>query len=265
MSVRDAQRYADEASASFDSVDFVHAMTRDGLLSRLQPVVVEAKIVVDLGTATGSACRLLARRFRRAHVIGVDLSLSMLARARKKRGWFERHSYVQADAEQLPFPDHSVDVVFANLLLPWVGNPQILFGEVARVLRKDGVFAFSTLGPDSLLELRQAWQELGAEEETGCFLDMHDLGDAAVRSGLRDPVLDVDRTAISYESIDSLSRDLQALGAPATLLAALGKGWRAGPQRFDLELVFGHCWGSGRFSGGGEYRLDPAQIQRRPG
>jgi len=265
MRVRDVQRYADEAAASFDRVDFVPAMTRDGLLLRLQPVVVEAKTVVDLGTATGSACRLLARRFRRAHVIGVDVSRRMLAQARKKRGWFARHSYVQADAAQLPFPDHSVDVVFANLLLPWVGKPQCLFGEVARVLRKDGVFAFSTLGPDSLLELRQAWQDLVAEPETGRFLDMHDLGDAAVRSGLRDPVLDVDRTAISYESTESLSRDLQALGAPAAFLAALGKGWQARPQRFDLELVFGHCWGSGQFSSGGEFRLDPAQIQRRPG
>jgi len=265
MSVRDVQRYADEASASFDSVDFVHAMTRDGLLFRLQPVVIEAKTVVDLGTATGSACSLLARRFRRAHVIGVDLSFGMLAQARKKCGWFNRHSYVQADAEQLPFPDHSIDIVFANLLLPWIGNPEHLFGEVARVLRKDGAFAFSTLGPDSLLELRQAWQELVARPETGGFLDMHDLGDAAVRAGLRDPVLDVDRTAISYESVESLARDLRALGAPSALPAALGRGWKAGPRRFDLELVFGHCWGSGRFSGGGEYRLDPAQIGRRSG
>jgi malonyl-CoA O-methyltransferase len=265
MSVRDVQRYADEASASFDRVDFVHEMTRDGLLSRLQPIVITAKTVVDLGTATGSACRPLARHFRRAHVIGVDLSLNMLAQARKKRGWFTRHSYIQADAEQLPFADHSIDVVFANLLLPWVRDPGRLFDEVARVLRKDGVFTFSTLGPDSLLELRQAWSAVVAEPGAGCFPDMHDLGDVAVRSGLRDPVLDVDRTAVSYASNESLSRDLRALGAPAALLAEIGKTPSARTQRFDLELVFGHCWGSGPISGANEYRIDPAKIRRRPG
>jgi malonyl-CoA O-methyltransferase len=234
-------------------------MTRDGLLLRLQPVVCDAKTVVDLGTATGSACRLLARRFRRAHIIGVDLSLGMLAQARKKRGWFDRYSYIQADALQLPFDHHSVDVVFANLLLPWVDDPAHLFNEVARILRKDGIFAFSTLGPDSLLELQQAWQAPGR------FLDMHDIGDAAIRSGLRDPVLDVDRTTISYDGVAALLRDLQALGAPKPMLAALETGWKGGPPCFDLELVFGHCWGSGRISASGEYRLDPTQIGRRQG
>jgi len=263
MGIRDAQRYADEVSAAFDSVDFVYATARDGLLSRLQPVVVTAQNVIDLGTATGSACRPLARRFRGARIIGVDLSIGMLRKARGKRGWLDRYSLIQANAEQLPFADHSVDVVFANLLLPWVGAPGRLFGEVVRVLRKDGLFAFSALGPDSLLELRQALQPLMPRWEAGRFPDMHDLGDAAVRAGLKDPVLDVDRTEVAYDSVASIERDLRAVRAPATLLAALGERWKAGPRRFDLELVFGHCWGSGAFPQSGEYRLDPVEIGHR--
>ena len=265
LNLRDVRRRFDRAASGFDAVDFVHSTTREGLLSRLAPMLIDAKTIVDLGCATGAGGRALSKRFRRAHIISVDLSQQMLRQAQHRRSLLGRRSVVQANAVALPLAANSVDLVFANLLLPWISDLTILFTEIGRVLRKDGLFIFSALGPDSLLELRQAWRDVVAEPGAGRFLDMHDLGDAAVRSGLRDPVLDVDRTAISYASNESLSRDLRALGAPAALLAELGKGRNARPQRFDLELVFGHCWGSGPISGANEYRIDPAKIRRRPG
>ncbi len=79
---------------------------------------------------------------------------------------------MQGTAEQLPFAGGSFDVVVANQVLPCIREPQILFTEVARVLRKGGLFIFATRGPG-----------------------MQDLGDGLMRAGLRDPVLDVDRLA----------------------------------------------------------------------
>lgn len=273
------RRRFDRAAATFDANDFVHAATRDGLFQRLEPVTVDAAVVVDLGCATGSAMRPLEKRFRRARVVGVDLSRPMLERAAAKRGWFSRSSLVQADARALPLTDHSVDVVFSNLLLPWIADPAPLAGEVARVLRGGGVFAFATLGPDSLAELRVAWQGLDEFEHVHRFPDMHDVGDALVRAGLRDPVLDVDRLAISYDSVERLLADLTSVGGrnslarrPAGLsgraamaemrrrLEALGNGDEI---RLELELVFGHCWGAGSVARGRDARIDPASIRVR--
>ena len=281
MITRDVRRRADAAAATFDDADFVHALTRKGLLDRLQPIVVDASLVVDLGTATGSAMRSLASRFRGGRIVGVDASHAMLLRAHRKQGRLARKWLVQADACRLPFADHSVDVVFANMLLPYLDAPLKLFTEVSRVLRRDGVFAFSTLGPDSLQELRHAWPRTGAQAPPSPFLDMHDVGDAVVRSGLRDPVLDVDRLTVTYPDAAAVFRDLTAMGGRnsrysgsgglvggaryAAMLDALERCRKDGVLSFDLELVYGHCWGSGRSAGTGEVRIDPAGIARRRG
>ena len=55
------------------------------------------------------------------------------------------------------------------MLLPWLGSLDDCFAEVNRVLKKDAVFAFSSLGPDSMRELRYLGDTCG-------FPDMHDVG-----------------------------------------------------------------------------------------
>jgi malonyl-CoA O-methyltransferase len=279
MPSRDAQRRADAAAATFDAADFVHAHTREALLQRLAPMLVDAAMVVDLGTATGAAYRPLAGRFRGARIIGVDLARNMLRVARAKQRWLAKRRFIQADATRLPFADQSIDVVYANLLLPWIREPGALFAEINRVLRPGGLFAFSTLGPDSLAELRQAWQHADGLSRESPFPDMHDLGDAIVRSGLADPVLDADRLTVTYRDAKNLFADLSAVGARvsgparrhglvgretrAALLDALD-AYRAGELlRFELELVYGHCWGSGRSAGAGEFQISPTEIPRR--
>ena len=279
LNSKDVQRRFDRAASRIDKVDFVSSTTRDGLFARLEPVLVEAKTVVDLGSATGSSSRLLSRRFRGAHIIAADLSGQMLEEAQTKRSWFSRTSAVQADARSLPFADQSIDVVFANLLLPWVDNPVLVFAEVARVLRSNGLFLFSTLGPDSLGELRMAWGDVDPDRHVRRFPDMHDIGDVAVRAGLGDPVLDVDRLAVTYRSTEALFEDLTTMGARNSLQhrdRSLGGGARframasaldamrtGGLITLDLELIYGHCWGPGARSPAGEYRVDAKRISRR--
>lgn len=276
---RDIRRRFDSAAAGFDDADFVHSVTRDGLLQRLEPMLVQADTIVDLGCATGSACPLLARRFRRSRVLGIDLSANMLQALKRKQSWRSKTAAVQADACALPLADNSIDVVFSNLLLPWIDDPDAVFGEVARVLREGGLMLFATLGPDSLRELRRAWQGVDPGPHVNAFLDMHDLGDAAVRAGLRDPVLDVDRLAVTYADTAALFRDLTAAGARnclrdrsksligrgrfAAMTDALEAGRSSGRICLDLELVYGHCWGSGAVASAGEYRVAASQIGRR--
>ena len=276
LNLRDVRRRFDHAASGFDAVDFVHSATREGLLTRLAPILIDAKTIVDLGCATGAGGRALSRQFRRAHIISIDLAQQMLRQEQHKRSLFGRRSVVQANAAALPLAARSVDLVFANLLLPWISDLTTLFTEISRVLRQDGLFIFSALGPDSLRELRQAWRGVSDDAHVNHFPDMHDIGDAAVRSGLRDPVLDVDRLRVSYEKPEAFFADLTALGGRNSLQnrsrsltgkirfgamkAALAK---PGALTLDLELVYGHCWGSGAPPAGAEVRIDAVQIGRR--
>jgi malonyl-CoA O-methyltransferase len=273
----DVRRRFDRAAGRFHEADFVHRVTREGLLQRLRPMTTAAATVIDLGCATGAAVPLLEKRFRRARVIAVDFSAAMLRVVRSKKTLFSRRHAVQADARALPFADASIDVVFSNLMLPWTDDLDAVFAAVARVLRKDGLFVFSTLGPDSFLELREAWGAVDAGEHVHRFPDMHDVGDALVRAGLRDPVLDVDRLSVSYQGAGALFRDLTATGARNSLRnrqrGLMGRErFRRFTDRFfaggearslTLELVYGHCWGGGRSPRSGEVAIDAGKIPLR--
>ncbi len=277
LRLRDIQRRSDRAAASFDSTDFVHEITRDGLIARLEPLLLEPATILDLGAATGATGRQLRKRFKRAHIVSLDLSRAMLVQGRGRKSWFSRSSFVQGDAHNLPFADASFDIVVANQLLPWAPEPQPVFEAVARVLKKGGVFAFATLGPDSLREIGQAWASVDSGVHVNRFADMHNIGDGIVRAGLRDPVLDVDRLEVSYENASKLFADLTHAGARNALagrsagLAGRGKfeamtaalADDRGKITLDLELVYGHCWGAGPKNDPGNYRIDANQIPTR--
>ena len=274
---RDIRCRFDRAAERFHEADFVHGATREGLLERMRPITVDAATVIDLGSATGSAIPLLQKRFRGARVVAVDFSMEMLRIARRKRTLLTRRYAVQADARSLPFADAGIDVIFSNLLLPWIDDLDAVFAEVARVLRKDGLFVFSSLGPDSLQEIRRAWQAVDEGEHVKRFPDMHDVGDALVRAGLRDPVLDVDRLSVSYQEPGVLLRDLTAVGARNSIRnrqrGLMGRTrfaqfadtlfYPGGARSLTLELVYGHCWGSGVRADGAEIAVDAGKIPLR--
>ena len=277
--VHDVRRRFDRAARNFDAADFVHRHTFDGLTQRLSPVVIKPARILDLGCATGTGSHRLAKQYRRAGVISFDASGGMLEIARKKKSRLSKLTEVQGDACRIPLQDGCVDLVFSNLLLPWVGDLPSCLAEVRRVLRKDGVFAFATLGPESLDEIRAAWLLLDQDWHANAYPDMHDIGDALVRAGLRDPVLDVDYLQVTYRDTNSLYQDLTNSGARNSLQnrrkTLTGKQrfrqmeenlvsrMESGTLSFNLELVYGHAWGGGPQLPAGEFRLDPTTISRR--
>jgi malonyl-CoA O-methyltransferase len=255
------QRRFDRAAVSFDAADAVPAEARERLLERLLLLGDEPSAILDLGAATGSASTALSARYPRARIIAADSSLAMVRRARDKCAGNARIFPVRCDAHALPCADESIDLVFANWLLSWV-LPDRVFGECARVLRPGGLALFTTLGPDTLIELRRAWAAVDDKMHVHGFIDMHDIGDLAARAGLVEPVVDVDRVTISYPGLAALLADLRATGA-ANSAAGRREGltgrsrWRAfeaafrdraGAGRSDVtvELVFAQAWGAGR-------------------
>lgn len=284
LNSRDVRRRFDRAADTFDAADFAHGVTRDGLLARMQPLRIDAKTVLDLGAATGSATPLLQKRFKRAHVVSLDLSHKMLLQRKRRRRWFTRTSSVQADAVRLPFANATFDVVFANQLLPWVNDLGAVLAEISRVLQKGGVLAFATLGPDSLRQLTRAWSQVDGHAHVNHahvhrFPDMHDIGDALVRAGLADPVLDVDRLTVNYPDANKLFRDLTLSGSRNSLAgrrrgllgkqqfkalgAALSDATPGAGIEIELELVYGHCWSTGPRNEPGHFHIDATAIPRR--
>jgi len=269
----------DRAATRFADADFVHRTAAEGLMQRLQPIAIAPRHVVDLGSALGAGSRQIARQFPKARILSIDRSSLMLRRAKDSRGWFSKVRELQADAAQLPLATGSVDYVFANMLLPWIDDLPACLREVARVLRKDGAFLFSTLGPDSLKEIRQAWSSVDDGPHVHHFADMHNLGDAVMQAGMSDPVLDIDYLSITYRDSGAILADLAAAGARNSLRdrrrSLTGKGRIArfreylddravdGVIELKLELVYGHAFGRDVAGSPGEFRFSSEDIGRR--
>lgn len=207
------RRAFDAAAADYETHAVMQNEVCDRLLERLELTTVRPEVVLDLGAGTGRGAAALRRRCRGATVIPIDLSERMLEIARGRAGWFRRMSPVCADISRLPIAARSVDLVFSSLGMQWLADPGAAFREIRRVLKPQGLFLFTTFGPDTLTELRQAWAEADGYAHVNSFPDMHDIGDELVRSGLVEPVMDVEHFTLTYERVRDLMADLKRIGA----------------------------------------------------
>lgn len=252
-----ARRSFDRAADSYDGAAVLHAQVREEHLARLELVSLAPRVVLDAGAGTGHGARALCKRYPDSLVIALDFSAGMLRSARRQRPWLRPFQRVCAAAERLPFKDGSIDLLFSNLLLQWC-NPDQAIEEMRRVLKPSGLLTFTTLGPDTLRELREAWAQADDGAHVLPFLDMHDLGDALSRHGFAAPVLDVERITLSYASVDGVLQDLKATGARNALperargltgprkmqrmRAAYEQKREAGRLPATYEVIFGHAW-----------------------
>jgi ubiquinone/menaquinone biosynthesis C-methylase UbiE len=115
------------------------------LEAALDSIDTPPKRALDLGTGTGRAAFILANRYPEAQVVGADLAAAMLTEARDRTPpeLADRVRFEEADAERLPYPDESFELVTLANMIPF-------FDELARVTAPGGsvVFSFS-VGPDT--------------------------------------------------------------------------------------------------------------------
>jgi malonyl-CoA O-methyltransferase len=116
--------------------------------------------VLDVGSGPGRASTVMKGRWPGSEVIALDIALPMLRQVRAPRFWRPVRR-VCGEAAHLPLADGSVDVVFSSLCLQWVPDLPGALAEFRRVLREDGLLLFSTFGPDTLAELREAYIAAG--------------------------------------------------------------------------------------------------------
>ena len=160
--------------------------------------------------------------------------------------------------EQLPIKDNSVDLVVLNLYPVWLTDPNPLFAEINRVLTTQGLVLFTSLGPDTLNQLADCWQQVdGDYTHIMPFADMHDIGDGLTRNGFHNIVMENEPLNIGYSDIDSIHNDLRLTSHAS--LATDRRRTLLGKQRYDnymsllkskidpqlnitYDVIFGHGW-----------------------
>ena len=244
---------------TYDKRAVLQAEILSRLLERLDYIKLNPELVLDVGCGTGLGIRSLLTRYHKANVLGLDMAHAMLGHARQKYRWRDRKWLLNADMEQLPLANESVDLLFSSLALQWSNDLPATFTEFRRVGRAGGVLMFATFGVNTLRELRESWSRVDGTPRVHQFEDMHDIGDMLLSSGLSQPVMDMETITLEYASFPELLNDLKAIGATnAERNRSRGLLTRARLEQLrqayetvafvndryqaTYEVVYGHAW-----------------------
>jgi malonyl-CoA O-methyltransferase len=239
---------------------------------RLDLMKIAPRALLVAGKPLDGALARLRRRYPRCRMFnvaeaGAELRLpqssategSWLRRLTGMLGSGSRTTLLAASLDYLPLADASVDIVWSNLALHRHTDPLPAFREMHRVLADEGLLMFSTLGPDTLQELRRSFAKADpAFAHVHDFIDMHDLGDMLVAAGFNAPVMDMETITLTYANVMALARELRAGGETNALLSRRrglsGRGmWERlrkasaalhidGRLPASFEIVYGHAW-----------------------
>ncbi len=265
----------ERASSSYDEVALLQREVAERMLEQFEYTNITPQAILDIGTGTGYCARALEKRFGKSTVVALDIAHNMLLEARRQSRQSKsllsrfaggsRQQFLCADTIQLPLVDRSMDLIFSNFTLQWCQDLPALFKEFRRVLRPGGLLMFSTLGTDTLTELRQSWTGVDDMVHVNHFVDLHDIGDLLLNTGFVEPVTSVDRFELTYPDVMTLMGDLKGLGAtnvnegrPRGLtgrakisqLDQIYREMQGGRERISAtwEVVYGHAWGTEEFS-----------------
>lgn len=212
---------------------FYHSLM-NGLLERLDYIRIQPSVILNYGLHTAHTHDQLLQRYPFTTVMNID------------------------DVEHLKkISDASVDLVFAHFPL-LSQDPITILRAFSRVLRDDGLLLFTSLGPDTLCELRESFSAVDSFSHVPDFVDMHHVGDWLKGLNFSDPVMDREVITILYDNLPLFFSDLKELNIknyhekrPRGLLsknryekmllhyAQLKVG---NEYPVTIELIFGHGW-----------------------
>jgi len=247
---RAARRAFQRAARSYAGASRMEAEVAARMFARLQYMKLEPRRILDAGSGPGRDAEALARRYRGAQLVALDFAHAMLPRPGRLERWLGRGTLALcAELNRLPLAAETVQLVWCNMTLHWLGEPLGALRELERVLSPEGLLMFSTLGPDTLKELRAA----AGVGRVHAFIDMHDWGDMLVAAGFHAPVMDMEMIALEYPQGARLLDDLRQSGQtnarldrPRTLSGrGFGEALRrrlADERRASYEVVYGHAW-----------------------
>ena len=261
---REVRRAFSKAAGTYDAAAVLQREVCIRMLEKLDIIKLQPSCLLDVGCGIGWGTRQLGERYPQADIVALDIAIGMLQAARGTSSWWRKlfagskQRFLCADVEALPLGAQSVDMVWSNLALQWCNDLPGTFVELHRVIKNDGLLMFSTFGPDTLKELRVAFNGVDGYNHVNRFADMHDIGDMLVAAGFADPVMEMEKLTLTYDDVKAVMQDLRDIGAHNATAGRspgmLGRAkWARIVQNYEtlrrdgklpatFEIIYGHAW-----------------------
>ena len=242
---------------------WLHEEVASRMLDRLQWIKLQPRVWTHWGVLRGGlrAHAALVARYPGSICFVVEAPVKRAQEATKsiaKKWWNPRRWLSTATRFEAP-PAGTADMLWANMALHESADPQALLARWRDALKVDGFLMFSCLGPDTVREIRELYAALGWPPAGHELTDMHDWGDMLVQTGFAEPVMDMERITLSYETPARLLQELRELGRnfhPKRFPALRGRAWKAsleqaiarhlvkgedGRLTLTFEVIYGHA------------------------
>tara|TARA_Y100000766_G_scaffold267776_1_gene263284 strand:+ start:720 stop:1547 length:828 start_codon:yes stop_codon:yes gene_type:complete len=195
---------------TYDNYAIIQKEVAGRIFDRLSGIKINPKSILDLGCGTGSLTQKISALYPDAKIVPLDFSEEMLRICRSK---VSKVNPICADIENIPIIESRFDLIISSLTFHWATDLYSTFLKIHELLKDDGCFLFSSIGPDTLLELREALSKIDKQDRVNRFIDMHHYGDALLKIGFSDPVVDNEKIIVEYQSFSDVLNSLKKIGA----------------------------------------------------
>ena len=197
-------------ASSYDEYSVAQREVGRRMIERLGLLKFKPLNILDLGSGTGYLAELLLSKFPTSNITCLDLAENMLLECREKN---PNLNLIISDIENIPFRPASFDLIISSFTLHWCEEIEKIFHDAQKSLKDDGIFMFTTVGPNTLRELQEAYTYIDVEQHVNSFTDMHMYGDSLLKCGFDDPVMDVEEIIVEYSSFKGVLNSLKKTGA----------------------------------------------------
>ncbi len=260
--------------------DYTHASVlarevTNEMLARLDFMTIKPKRILNAAGRVSEMSWQLQSRYPEAQLVAIDDSLPLLHHAAEVNNGLSSITYLCGSATSLPFADHSVDLVMANLLFPYHTDYSLLLREWRRILSADGLLMMTAFGLDTLKEWPSIFQYTNASHDnrrdSPQLVDIHDIGDLLLAEGFVDPVLDVDHYTMLYRTQAQLRQEVYQSGMAffpmeqeiTDMIGAADGSWP-----LTYEVIYAHAFAPEKLEAvatslGGMTRIPLSQVRRQ--
>lgn len=244
INVTKVRRSFSGATSTYDEHAELQREIGRRLLAHLDFTKINPSTILDIGCGTGFFTRLLAERYKKAHIYASDISETMVCHTRsqhpRRMPWQRKYHHAVSDAIALPFQNESFDLVTSNLAMQWVPEPSAMMKEMRRVLKPGGLILFSTFGRRTLVELKQTLAHINTSRTSSVlpFPDVMSLGNSLGECAVEDHVTDTDLFTLTYPDTMRLVRELKGLGASAKAIQGRSGGLYGRALLRDIDAYY---------------------------
>lgn len=204
-------RSFNQVANKYDTAAMLQQQIATKLIQKLPKLYSPPKLIIDLGCGSGYCTKKLLSHYADAEYLLIDIAPNMLNAAKETLNKRSNINYLCADIDSLPLQNNVADIVICSSVLQWCSKIEHSINEIKRICA-NGIFAFAVFTSNTLIELKQAWQQIDNYQHVNNFITANKLNNM-LQAKFSNVTIQTETIAITYKNIYQLLKSLKNMGS----------------------------------------------------